>query len=75
MVEKPQQPSRKEVSWYGLIGVGFEFFVSVVVCGAVGWWLDKWLKTEPWLMVVGAVIGFAAGLWMMIRSALESFRD
>jgi F0F1-type ATP synthase assembly protein I len=75
MAEKPQQPSRKEASWYRLIGLGFEFFVSVLACGAIGWWLDGRFKTEPWLMVVGAVIGFAAGLWMMIQAALESFRN
>jgi F0F1-type ATP synthase assembly protein I len=70
-----KEPPRNELSWYRLMGVGFEFIVSVLVCGVIGWRLDVWLRTEPWLMLLGGAVGFAAGLWMLIRTALGSFRD
>jgi ATP synthase protein I len=42
-------------------------FASVVsFCGA-GWLLDRWLGTKPWLMVVGIVVGAAAGFYEFIR--------
>jgi ATP synthase protein I len=42
-------------------------FASVVsFCGA-GWLLDRWLGTKPWLIVIGIVLGAAAGFYQFIR--------
>ena len=42
-------------------------FASVVsLCGA-GWLLDRWLGTRPWLLVIGIVLGAAAGFYEFIR--------
>jgi ATP synthase protein I len=42
-------------------------FASVIsLCGA-GWLLDHWLGTKPWLMVIGIVLGAAAGFYEFIR--------
>ncbi len=42
-------------------------FASVVSLCGVGWLLDRWLGTKPWLLVVGLVLGAAAGLYEFIR--------
>jgi F0F1-type ATP synthase assembly protein I len=33
----------------------------------VGWLLDRWLKTAPWLMVAGLVLGAIAGFYQFLR--------
>lgn len=70
-------PGRRDgpSEWYRLVGVGFEFIVAILVFGALGWWLDRKLGTLPWLMLAGAVLGFAAGLWLLLKAAFRSFRD
>jgi ATP synthase protein I len=35
--------------------------------GIVGWLLDRWLHTRPWLMLVMLFLGFAVGIWNVIR--------
>jgi ATP synthase protein I len=35
--------------------------------GIVGWLLDRWLGTRPWLMLVMLFLGFAVGIWNVIR--------
>jgi ATP synthase protein I len=35
--------------------------------GIVGWLLDRWLGTKPWLMLVMLFLGFAVGVWNVIR--------
>ena len=35
--------------------------------GIVGWLLDRWLGTRPWLMLVMLFLGFAVGVWNVIR--------
>lgn len=42
--------------------VGIEFVGSVLVGALIGYFLDKWLGTAPWLMIVFLLLGFAAGL-------------
>ena len=35
--------------------------------GIVGWLLDRWLGTKTWLMLVMMFLGFAVGIWNVIR--------
>ena len=48
-----------------------ELLVGVGVGGFIGWALDRQLGTGPWLLVVFVILGFAAGLANVIRSAQE----
>jgi len=48
-----------------------ELVVGVAVGGGLGWLLDGWLKTGPWLMVLFVILGFAAGLMNVIRTARQ----
>ena len=40
--------------------------------GIVGWLLDRWLGTKPWLMLVMLFLGFAVGVWNVIRISNNS---
>ena len=46
----------------------FSLFAAVVAGLIVGWLLDRWLGTGPWLLVTGIVLGMAAGFYEFIRS-------
>src|SRR3954452_10392037 len=35
--------------------------------GIVGWLMDRWFGTRPWLMLVMLFLGFAVGIWNVIR--------
>ena len=35
--------------------------------GIVGWLLDRWFHTGPWLLLVMLFLGFAVGVWNVIR--------
>jgi ATP synthase protein I len=42
-----------------------ELLSATLTWGAIGWLLDRWLGTTPWLMVVGFVVGNATGLYLV----------
>ena len=42
-------------------------FAAVVSGLIVGWLLDRWLGTRPWLLVLGIVLGAAAGFYEFVR--------
>jgi ATP synthase protein I len=37
--------------------------------GIVGWMLDRWLGTKPWVMLVMLFLGFAVGFMNVMRIA------
>ncbi|ODA67251.1 ATP synthase protein I [Methyloligella halotolerans] len=46
-----------------------ELVAGVIVGGFIGWGLDQWFGTGPIMMVVFLVLGSAAGILNVIRSA------
>jgi ATP synthase protein I len=44
-----------------------ELIIGVAVTMGVGWMLDRYLGTSPWLMLVFMPFGFAAGIWNVMR--------
>ena len=46
----------------------FSLFAAVVSGLILGWLLDRWLGTQPWLLVAGLVLGAAAGFYQFIRA-------
>lgn len=49
------------------LGILMEFSVGILVFIGIGWALDNWLGTDPWLVIVGVVFGFGGGMYRMIR--------
>lgn len=47
--------------------IGVELVAALVVSVGVGWLLDRWLGTRPWLMVAFFFIGSAAGMMNVYR--------
>jgi F0F1-type ATP synthase assembly protein I len=47
----------------------FELLGGVAVGGFIGWQLDQWLQTAPWLLIVCLLFGLTAGMVSMIRTA------
>ena len=49
-------------------GAALSLFAAVVGGLIVGWLLDRWLGTSPWLLVAGFILGVAAGFYEFIRT-------
>lgn len=45
----------------------FILVAGVLMGGGIGWLLDRKLHTEPWLLLAGGAIGFAAGMRELLR--------
>lgn len=62
--DEKQDVNRKSGLAYA---AAFSLFASVVSGMIVGWLLDRWLGTNPWLLVAGIVLGAAAGFYEFVR--------
>ena len=47
--------------------VGVELVSALVVGLVIGWMLDRWLGTKPWLLMLFVVLGVAAGVMNVVR--------
>jgi ATP synthase protein I len=43
------------------------FVLSTVTMLGLGWVLDRWLGTSPWLVVTGIVLGAGVGFYQFVR--------
>jgi ATP synthase protein I len=41
----------------------------------IGYWLDKWLGTRPWMLMVFTLLGVASGLITLIRGISRYNKD
>lgn len=57
-----------------LFGLGFEIAVPVVLFIYLGYRLDGWLGSEPWLLVLGALLGATLGAYGFARRVLPPKR-
>lgn len=47
---------------------GTEFIASIGTGAFVGWLLDNWLGTNPWLLIVFMLLGIAAGFMNLYKT-------
>lgn len=59
-----QDVNRKSAIVYGAITA---LVISIISLLLVGWVLDRWLNTGPWLLVGGIVLGAVVGFIQLIR--------
>ena len=52
---------------------GIALFASVATFCVLGYFLDRWLGTAPWLLVIGIVLGSAAGLFEFVRISSKTY--
>ena len=66
---KPQEGRRAESSAVGqAFRIAAELVSGLLVGLAAGWFLDRWLGTGPWLLIVFFFLGAAAGILNVYRA-------
>jgi F0F1-type ATP synthase assembly protein I len=58
-----------------LVGLGFQFAGAIVLCVLAGQWADRRFGTDPWGVLSGAVVGFAAGFYALVKAARRDTGD
>jgi ATP synthase protein I len=62
-------PDRRWIGQLGVLsGVGLTLVVSTVLGLAGGYYLDRWLGTQPVFLLIGLLFGIAAGFVNLFRA-------
>lgn len=65
----PEQKPLAVATDYGrYAGLGFQFAATMLLFGALGWWLDGRWGTGPWLLIVGVFLGASGAFLALLRA-------
>ena len=71
----PDAENRPHMDWGRGLQAGIEIIAGVVGGSLVGWALDWWLGTGPFLLIGGFMLGAAAGTLNAIRGMQRWMRE
>jgi ATP synthase protein I len=67
-----QKPAPNPAEWIRQLALALDLpFVllgTIVAGGLIGYFLDSWLHTKPWLMLLFGALGFVGGLRTVLRT-------
>jgi len=64
MQDSASQAGSAAAAAYTLVG-------AVVLLGAGGYGLDRWLGTSPWGLIIGLLLGIAVGFYELVKSTWQ----
>ncbi|HBQ36618.1 MAG TPA: F0F1 ATP synthase subunit I [Rhodobacteraceae bacterium] len=78
-VKKTHEPDPKEITNVGQMEYAWrmiiELMVGICIGFGIGYWLDVFFDTMPWFLVLFTLLGFAAGVNVMLKTAKELQQD
>lgn len=69
---KPDLTAKEAQRLGWLYATALGFVGTVAILAAVGFLLDRWLKTLPLFLLVFLVIGLVGGMWKFVREAKQA---
>lgn len=57
------------------VGIGLQIAVGVGLGVLVGRWLDNRYGWAPWGLLIGVMLGLAAGMYLLIKDAIRINKD
>jgi len=67
--KQQEKPSSRGVVLGRAFRLVSELVIGLVVGGAIGWYLDRWLGTTPIFLLIFFILGVAAGVLNVMRAA------
>lgn len=67
--------NKGKASVFFYAGLGVDLVISTVVGGAIGYILDRYLGTSPWLTLVFLLLGAASGFLGIYRLILRMEKE
>jgi len=73
MSDKPRRPDLRKIA--ELSSIALVLPSSITVGLFFGYLLDRWLGTDPWLLLAFTVLGVVSGLLSLFRALKKQLKD
>ncbi len=54
-------------SWLRYSTLGLQFCLTLLLFLGIGVWLDGRLQSDPWLTIVGSLLGIGGGMYLVVK--------
>jgi F0F1-type ATP synthase assembly protein I len=71
MAQKDDSP-QDDSKWGRLAALGMEIAVGAGLGAVVGTWVDRKWHCDPWGVLIGTLLGIAAGMYVLIKEAIDA---
>lgn len=68
-------PKQDASNWARVFGLGLEIAVGIGLGVFVGTWFDRKYHSDPWGVLIGAILGLAGGTYLLIKEAIRANKD
>lgn len=66
-MKKSSSQERAYGTWLRYSSLGLQFCLTLLLFLGSGVWLDARLETEPWLTIVGALLGISGAIYVVVK--------
>jgi F0F1-type ATP synthase assembly protein I len=70
LIRSKDSKALKELSPFLIMG--WQMVLTIVLCGILGWWLDKQFNTKPWLLIGFLFFGVFAAMVSFLKTAMNA---
>jgi ATP synthase protein I len=71
--DAPKPPSSNRAASVAL-KAATDLVAALVVGALLGYWIDRWIGTKPWGMIIFLFLGFGAGFLNIYRAQMEQMK-
>jgi len=68
---KRDKPSEALVLFGNVATIGMQLVVATFIGLAMGYYLDEWLGTKPWMLIIFLLLGIVTGFRDVYREAMR----
>jgi F0F1-type ATP synthase assembly protein I len=69
----PNEPDDRH--WGKFASSGLELAAGIGLGVVVGMWIDRRWHCDPWGLLIGTLLGFTSGMYLLIKDAMKSNKD
>jgi F0F1-type ATP synthase assembly protein I len=71
----PEVDPKSRSSLARLSSIGIELVAAIVGFTLVGYFWDRHFGTQPWGVLIGALLGLAGGMYNVVRQSLTAVKE
>lgn len=68
--EKKEALRARGRNWMKYSGMAFQMIGTILAFVFGGIYIDQWLETDPWALIIGSLLGVFGGLYVALKDFL-----
>jgi F0F1-type ATP synthase assembly protein I len=68
-------PKQDDFNLGKFASLGLELGAGTGLGAVIGLWVDRKFHSDPWGLLIGIILGFSSGMYLLIKAAINANKD